>query len=611
MSFPYFRQIFSHFHCLRYAAVRTFNSESISNISPRGGKFEGDGGLEELSRSVEEKDLNIPGLNGKLRGYQLAGVRYAIVSRRCFIADEMGTGKTVQALATIEASNAYPALIVTPLVTKTHWQRHIESWLPNRSIRILKGRCDNPEAERRLSRVGIESMKNKELSRELKERGLPGSGKKEILRQRLIHYLETHQEEEGEEEDLVVTHYDILDTWSPSLVGRFRSVVFDEAHYIRNKKTNRGKAAKAISDGIRALDDGIILLLTGTPVVNRPSDLVHQLQVLGRLTQFGGWMKFVRRYCQAYKSRFGWVTDGASNLDELHHILRDSCYIRRTKEQVLKSLPSHTWVDLSIGEEAMESKLVEDYKLARKSVIAYLREESKRAQDLSLETGEDPDEIMKAQAAEHLVRIQVLRQMANQIKLEPVLKWIEDFLDTGEKLIIFAHHRNVMSSIKERFSSAVMIHGGIQYDEKILGVDSFEDDKANLIVCSIRGASVGVELTSACNVLFFEQDWSPAVMDQAAARAHRSGQKRAVTSWVALAEGTIDVDIARTLTRKRKVLKEVTDGGSEYREVRDIGADIGDLVKTLLASEDVLPSSALEFTSTPSNLHSSEPSKPN
>jgi len=350
----------------------------------------------------------------------------------------------------------------------------------------------------------------------------------------------------------------------------------------------RSKAAKKLADAVRKQNDNpLLLMLTGTPVVNRPSDIINPLKIMGRLNEFGGWLKFVRRYCQAYRDRFGWHIDGGSNLDELNSKLRSSCYIRRTKEQVLLDLPPLTWVDITISEEEIkDTKMVTNYNRAQKDVVRYLEDEAQKMQidiDSIVEEDEnardDLHRALAANSAKHLVRMQVLRDIANSLKMPIMQQWIKDFLQTGEKLIVFAHHTDVIEALVSDFENdfgAVAIYGKTSYEEKMRNVDSFQDvnSSTKLIICSLRGASVGVELTAASNILFFEQDWSPAIMDQAASRSHRGGQTLPVTLWVPMVQNTVDEEIAKAINRKRRQLKEVSDGTTGNATSSSVLADV-------------------------------------
>ena len=436
---------------------------------------------------AEDAELDVE-LGGVLHPFQRAGVRYALERRRTFIADEQGLGKTVQALAALEADDAFPAVVVCPASMKLTWEREAGRWVPERTVSVLEGR---------------------------------GSGGAEVA-------------------DITVLNYDILDAHLDRLVEREpRALVLDESHYVKNPGAQRTKAALELAE---ALPDGALrLALTGTPILNRPEELVAQLRVLGRLKEFGSGARLTRRFKRA-----------ASD-NRLHWNLRAHCYVRRTKQQVLPQLPAkrQETVPVLLSNER-------DYRLAESDVIAWL-------QSLPLDLRAIDAKVAAALRAEQLVRLNQLRQLAAAGKLPTALAWISDFLASGEPLVVFAEHRAVQRAVLERFPDAPHILGSDSGAKRQQAVDAFQgEDGPQLLVCSMRAASQGITLTRASNVAFLELDWTPARHDQAEDRLHRIGQDSAVTAWYLLAPETIDETMAELLQRKRTLIGAVTDG-----EVRD------------------------------------------
>jgi hypothetical protein len=194
-----------------------------------------------------------------------------------------------------------------------------------------------------------------------------------------------------------------------------------------------------------------------------------------------------------------------------------------------------------------------EYKRAERDFIRWLSEDANAGESGQLA----PDA-----RAEALVKMSALRRLAARGKLDAALSWIDDFLESGEKLVAFAHHREIQAAVIERFPECARIVGDDSMEGREENVRRFQaDDGPDLCVCSLQVASHGFTLTAAANVAFLELDWTPAKHDQAEDRVHRIGQAESVTAWYLLANDTIDERIATLLAEKRDVVDSVTDGG--------------------------------------------------
>jgi len=441
---------------------------------------------------ADDAELEDVELGGELHPFQRAGVRYALERRRTFIADEQGLGKTVQALAALEIDDAFPAVVVCPASMKLMWEREASRWLPERSVAVLSGRT------------------------------AAGWG------------------EAARDAEILVVNYDILEAHFERLAARGpKALVLDESHYVKNPQARRTKVAIELAG--RMPEGSLRLGLTGTPILNRPEELIAQLRVLGRLKEFGSGARLARRF----------KTAGSD--DRLHWNLRAHCYVRRTKKQVLPQLPSkrQETVPVLLSNE-------QDYRLAESDVIAWL-------QSLPLDLKTMDAKVGAAARAEQLVRLNSLRQLAAEGKLSSALAWIEDFMASDEPLVVFAEHIAIQKAVIAQFPNALHILGADSSERRQQAVDAFQaEDGPRLIVCSLKAASQGITLTRASNVAFLELDWTPARHDQAEDRLHRIGQESAVTAWYLLAPNTIDETMAELLQRKRGLIDAITDG-----QVRD------------------------------------------
>jgi SWI/SNF-related matrix-associated actin-dependent regulator of chromatin subfamily A-like protein 1 len=489
-------------------------------------------GLVELSAATEAA-LEVPGLAGELKPFQRAGVEYLLAQRRAFLADEQGLGKTIEALATMEADDAYPAIVLCPASLKLNWLREIERWLPHRSARALHGTgASAPSAP--APGVSAPSAPAPGVSA---QGGSVPDGWQGGADGRAIHRSAAIGA------DITVVNYDIVAARERELAAvRARALVLDESHYCKNGAAKRTQAATRLAASVAT--DGLVLALTGTPVMNRPNELISQLRIIGRLADFGSGAQFGERF------------RGADAHQRLHWHLRARCFVRRLKSEVLPQLPAKTRsiVPVELDNEG-------EYRLAERDVIAWLRSHP-------LDLAELDAKIAAALRAERLVRLGALKRLAARGKLHAALAWIHDFLSSGERLVVFASHREVQRAVIERFPHALHVLGKDSHRARDASVQRFQDGegKAQLIVCSLAVAGQGLTLTRSSNVAFLELDWTPAKHDQAEDRCHRIGQQDAVNAWYLLAAGTIDETIATLLERKRAVIGAVTDGRPEEDE---------------------------------------------
>jgi SWI/SNF-related matrix-associated actin-dependent regulator 1 of chromatin subfamily A len=452
-------------------------------------------GLVALSAATEASldDLVLPTLGGELKPFQRAGVQYLLCQRRAFLADEQGLGKTIEALATLEADGAYPAIVVCPASLKLNWLAELKRWLPGRSAQALTGTRGDAAIERA---------------------------------------------------DVTVLNYDIVAGRLPALQALApRALVLDESHYCKNAAAKRTQAVQRLSAAVPL--DGLVLALTGTPVMNRPPELISQLRILGRLADFGSGAQFGKRF------------RGPDAHLRLHWHLRARCFARRLKADVLPQLPAKTR-----GVVPIELDNEPEYRLAEHDLVAWL-------QSQPLDLHELDARVAAALRAERLVRLNALKLLAARGKLHAALAWIHDFCSSGERLVVFAHHREIQRALLERFPHALHILGADSPTARDAALRAFQapDDGTNqLIVCSIEVAGHGITLTRSSNVAFLELDWTPAKHDQAEDRCHRFGQEDTVNATYLLAADTVDETIATLLERKRAVIGAVTDGLEEDEE---------------------------------------------
>lgn len=473
-------------------------------------------------------DIEIPRPEGlEYMPFQKAGIAYAKDKAGVLFGDEMGLGKTIEAIGILNLDPEIKnALVVCPASLKLNWQREIQKWL----VHDLS--------------VGIAYP-----------RQWPNT-------------------------NIVIVNYDILNRF-PELYQKTAGknllayvgpewdyLILDEAHYIKSWKAQRSKLVKKIKARCR-------LLLTGTPIINRPIELWNLINYLDPL-RWKSFRWYTNRYCDAYQKRIGrklyWDFSGASNLDELQEKLRSTLLIRRLKKEVLPELPP---------------KIRQVIEISKNGCLAYVEAERKalEEQENVLEDLRIKVELAKASGSEEeyeqavknlregvslaFKHISSARHDIAVAKIPSAIPLLHDAVDSSGKVVIFAHHHDVVHRLKEEFGDeAVLVYGQTKQEDRQRHVDRFQTDPAcKVFIGSITAAGVGITLTASSHVVFMELDWVPGNMHQAEDRLHRIGQKDSVLVQHLVLENSIDARLAKTLVAKQKIIDDALDREHEKQEV--------------------------------------------
>ena len=325
---------------------------------------------------------------------------------------------------------------------------------------------------------------------------------------------------------IVIINYEILAAWLPNLKRfGFKGVVADECHRLKNYKTKQSEAFRKI-----AAYKPYKFLLSGTPVTNRPIEFYNCLRMLDP-KNFGDYWKFINTYCDP-KNVGGFMNyTGSSNKTELHRLLSSTVMIRRLKVDVLPDLPPKQYS------------------------IQYLplTNRGKYERALMKCTGDLSD-------------IELLRQTCLELKMPAIYEWIDDFLSTGKKLILFGHHIEALELIYKKYKTkAVLYYGGTNKADRKKAVDQFQNGDTQLFLGNIKAAGEAITLTAASDVAFLELPWTPGALEQAADRAHRIGQTDTVNIWCLMAKDTIEVTMYDMIQEKRITLNHILNG-EDYEE---------------------------------------------
>ena len=441
--------------------------------------------------SATTSDFEMPkefGHDKTLYPYQQAGAEFLELSGgRGIIGDTVGLGKSAQALSWLQNHpEARPAIIVAPASVKHQWYEYCYEWLVgNDLVEIISGTRDQF--------IG----------------------------------------------DIIILNYDILKK-NLSILEKLNPqvIIFDEFHKVKNYKSQRTIAASKL-----AKDVPHMIMLSGTPVFNRTSELWSPLCMLApdlyNKYTFHPWHK---QYCGAHKTKYGWDMSGNTNTDKLAEELKH-LMIRRTEEDVFDDLPEfvRTVIPIAITNRHVYNKAKDDH-------IAWIREErGKAAAD-------------KAGRAEHLTRIEYLKQLVAEGKMKYAIQWIEDYLTSEDKLVIFTNHKSITNALMEKFGKiAVKIDGSIGTGQVRLDIaNEFENNpEIKLFIGNMIAASEGLNLGVSKAVLFLEQGWSPKIHEQCEGRIKGLRQKgrnrNFIHSYYLVGYDTIDVEIAAMLEAKRNV----------------------------------------------------------
>uniref|UniRef100_A0A8C2YH74 Zinc finger RANBP2-type containing 3 n=1 Tax=Coturnix japonica TaxID=93934 RepID=A0A8C2YH74_COTJA len=453
-------------------------------------------------------------LRKKLLPFQEKGIIFALQrSGRCMIADEMGLGKTIQAIAiSYYYRKEWPLLIVVPSSLRYPWVDEMEKWIPELSpddIIIIQNKTDTQR---------ISSSK------------------------------------------VTILGYGLLTSDAQTLVGalyrqNFKVVVIDESHYMKSRNATRSKILLPIvQKAMRAI------LLTGTPALGRPEELFMQIEALfpGR---FGTWSEYAKKYCDARLRFFGrrkqWDCRGASNLEELHQLLR-KIMIRRLKNDVLTQLPPK-----------VRQRIPFDLPQATaKNLNASFAEWEKLMRKLNSE----PTDSHFAEVMSLITRMYKETAIA---KAGAVKDYIKMMLENDKlKFLVFAHHISMLQACTEAVIENkvryIRIDGRVPSAERIHLVNQFQKDPdTRVAILSIQAAGQGLTFTAATHVVFAELYWDPGHIKQAEDRAHRIGQCSSVNIHFLIAKGTLDPLMWAILNRKAKVTGSTLNGKIEKMQAEE------------------------------------------
>lgn len=412
--------------------------------------------------------------------------------RHNLLAHEMGLGKSLIAVELINRLELKKVLVICKASIKTHWLRKLDEYL------------DNPWVY------------------------------KAFAINRRIDVIPWNV-------DIIVVNYDLIThshIFQQLKKFKFDLLICDEAHYLKNMDTKRTKAVLSRSGLVFNCDR--TLMMTGTPVLNRPAELYPMLKVLApkAIAPYNDWWSFAKRYCDAWQDGFGLNADGASHTDELNLKLREHYMIRRTWKDVEVQLPRRRYEMVFIDPDAAVNEKLRTIEQAERKDFKH--------QKLNTDVG----------------GLATLRRETAEAKIDTCIEQIKEYVIASGKLVIFAYHHSIIERLTHELSGfgVCALTGHTSQNHRQIEIDSFiNDPNRRVFLGQIQAAGEGIDgLQSVChNILFVETSWVPAEISQAIARLWRLGQERSVLVRFLIWANSIEEHMLRTALDKVQTIQEI------------------------------------------------------
>jgi superfamily II DNA or RNA helicase len=511
------------FSAARQTAARPRRLATWELLGPLFSSFERAGdGAPACMPLPEPTSLQAPG-GLVLMPHQARVIAAAAAGHRTFLlADEPGLGKTAQALLAAQAANAYPLLVVVPNVVKTNWAREVGLWTPNRSATVIHGNGDT----------------------------IDGFA------------------------DIVIVNYEVLDRhvgWLGDL--GFRGMVVDEAHFIKNKSSQRSQHVLELSERVRRrVVHPLLMALTGTPLINDIEDFAA-------IWQFLGWIDDTKPRAELMEAleATGLTPEDPGFYPAARRCVVDLGIVRRRKVDVAADIPARRIADLPVELDDQASRSIREAErdLARRLVAQYETALARRKSAPVVE-GIDHDLVRRIATRERKAtatkkndeNVFSMMRRIGQAKAGLAADYAAQLARSAGKVVFFAKHIDVMDVAEETFEKRGIRFSSIRGDQTSTArqkqIDAFVNDPdVHIAVCSLTAAGVGVNLQVASNIVLAELSWTDAEQTQAIDRSHRIGQTEPVTAWRIIAAQTIDARIAELIDSKAGLAARALDGSED------------------------------------------------
>lgn len=465
----------------------------------------------------------------KLFNFQKEGIKFAIERKgRILLADEMGVGKTIQAICIAKVyDDSWPVLVLCPSSLKFNWRNEIMRWtiLDKKDIQVV--------------------MKGNEVILNNKQKFC------------IISYDIASNDNKSQEIDKL----------------NFQCILVDEAHALKNHETKRCKNLLPIIKKTKRL-----VLMSGTPILSRPVEIFTLISSI-RPDLFNNFHSFAHRYCGPKETFHGLDFTGTSNLRELNFLL-ENFMIRRLKKDVLNELPDkfRQRIEVPVDEKlqnmiaALKNKNTEKFQHYYNQINEQMF--SNKNNELNPEGEKEIDD-------SPISLYNKAYKITGLAKIDGINNYVNYLLEEDQKFLVFAHHTEILDKLEECVLNFKKKHKGFNYiriDGKTPSnkrqdlVDNFQqDDTYKVAILSITACSTGLTLTQASIVVFAELFFTPSIMIQAEDRVHRHGQKNSVQVKYLVGHKTLDDDIFEALNFKCGIVSETLDDCRKDLEVKKFG----------------------------------------
>ena len=478
--------------------------------------------------------------------FQKQGILFGIKKySRLLIADEMGVGKTIQAIGlSCLYQKDWPVLVICPSSLKFAWRDEITNWL------------------------------------------------REVIDKDDVQVIKHSKNDFKDDKKYYVISYDLSVRMVEKIIKKkFNYIIADEAHYLKSRTAKRTMCLTPILQRSKR-----VVLLTGTPILARPMEVFPLLHIL-RPDKFKGFKEFGTRYCDPKIIHFGLIDwSGASNMRELHSIL-NKLMIRRLKKDVLSQLPRKNRQKIEI---ATDSKVMKKLKLIMDKdtkkfekllgtqidldKLGINLDDFKTEKDQENEKKEKGDLKDMDEDESSLNKFGRAYLMTGEAKLPGIKDYVNYLVDNSCKFLVFAHHTEVLDAIEDVILQDkvgyIRIDGKVAIERRQELVNKFQNDEECLVaILSITACATGLTLTKASTVVFAELHFTPSIMCQAEDRAHRIGQDaECVNIHYLFGDSTLDVLLFRKLNEKQNIVSTTLDNKSKDLNVTKIKEQVGDFI---------------------------------